>query len=70
MEAISIEQRVIFLIGIGLNEKEISVVLDISEHTINYWKRTKSDFLSAFRKGQRESMKRVEKKLIHGSDTN
>jgi len=59
--------RAMFLASLGLLEKEIALALDVHEHTINYWKRTKSEFLEALQKGKLEYTNRVESSLIESA---
>ena len=59
--------RVLFLASLGLLEKEIAVAVDVHEHTINYWKRTKPEFLEALQKGKLQYTHRVEQALVESA---
>ena len=56
-----------FFASEGLTEKEISIKLNVHEHTINYWKRTKPEFLESLRKGKLVYTLRVERSLIESA---
>ena len=58
---------VCFLAAEGYTEKEIATKIDVHEHTINYWKRTKPEFLAALRKGKNEYTNRVESSLVESA---
>jgi len=59
--------RAMFLAQIGLTEKEIAVAVDVNIHSINYWKRTKPEFLEALQKGKLEYTERVEQALVESA---
>ena len=59
--------RALFLANLGLTEKEIAIAVDVHEHTIYYWKRTKPAFFDALQKGKQEYTNRVEKGLVESS---
>ena len=56
-----------FFASEGYTEKEIATKLDVHEHTINYWKRTKPTFLEALKKGKDHYTDRVEQSLIENA---
>ncbi|MBU2177631.1 MAG: hypothetical protein KJ556_21270 [Gammaproteobacteria bacterium] len=59
--------RVMFLARLGLTEKEIAIAVNVHEHTIYYWKRTKPDLLAALEEGKAEYTERVEKGLLESA---
>ena len=56
-----------FFASEGRTEKEIALKLNVHEHTVNYWKRTKPDFLESLQKGQLEYTLRVEQSLLESA---
>ena len=45
----------------GATDTQIAKVMDVNEHTINYWKRTKPEFRQALQEGKLEPNEQVEK---------
>ena len=48
----------------GATDTQIAQVMDVSEHTITYWKRTKPEFLEALNKGKLTKDEQVERSLF------
>ncbi len=48
--------RALFLANLGLTEKEIAIAVDVHEHTIYYWKRTKPAFFDALQKENKNTL--------------
>ena len=49
---------------LGATDKEIAEFMEINEHTLSYWKRTKPGFLKQLNKGKLEADSRVAKALF------
>lgn len=45
----------------GATDEQIAMTMDVHVHTINYWKRTKPEFLAALQEGKLEPDQQVEK---------
>ena len=63
----SMARRAMFLASLGLLEVEIAMALDVHEHSINYWKRTKPEFFEALQKGKDEYTERVEQAVVRSA---
>ena len=48
----------------GATDVEIAKIMDVSEHTITYWKRTKPEFLKALNAGKLTKDEQVERSLF------
>jgi len=48
----------------GATDVEIAKVMDVNQHTINYWKRTKPEFLNALNQGKLTKDEQVERSLF------
>jgi len=59
--------RAMVLAQEGITEKKIAVALNVHEHTINYWKRTKPKFLEALQTGKQHYTERVERSLVESA---
>ena len=49
---------------LGATDVQIAKIMDVSEHTITYWKRTKPEFLVALNKGKLTKDEQVERSLL------
>jgi len=59
--------RAMMLAMEGITEKKIAIALNVHEHTINYWKRTKPEFLEALQRGKAQYTERVEQSLVESA---
>ena len=59
-----IRQAYLLALLFGATDTQVAKIMGVNEHTINYWKRTKPEFLEALNKGKLSKDDQVEKSLF------